>query len=281
MKGRHLPFLLLLLLQVLPVPGLAVAGEGEESARGIKVGDILTSTTLRSLAGEDLAIPAPEGVTVLVFWSTWSPRSEPLLKFWMQEKEKYAAAGHPFALVAVNADHQEMDGEKLDAVKTYLGDRMPGLPAAVDDRLTLYNRIGVKSLPTTYYIKADGAILFEEAGFPTSAHIDLPAELDRHMGIAKEPAEGDKPRGVMAGYAPKNRALLYYQMGVNLAKMKMGGKARGKYIEALQRDPDYPEPLKALEDDLFRDGRTPETLRAMRDLLTGGDLPALAERYKE
>ncbi len=278
MKSKFLPFLLLLFsfasLSVTPAAG-------EESARGLKVGDVLASTTLKSLAGEDLAIPAPEGVTVLVFWASWSPRSEPLLKFWLQQKEKYAAAGHPFALAAVNADHQEMDGEKLGVVRSFIAEKAPGLPAAVDDRLALYNRIGVKSLPTTYYLKADGAIVYEEAGFPSSAHTDMPEELDRQMGIAREaPADAGHERGKLA-YQPKNNALLYFNMGQNLAKMKMKEKARGKYVESLQRDPDYADPLKALEDDLLRDGRTPEALSSLRDLLTKGNLPALAERYKE
>jgi tetratricopeptide (TPR) repeat protein len=279
MKRRHLPSLILLSLQILSVSALAAAGE--ESSRGLKVGDVLASTTLKTLAGDDLIIPASEGVTVLVFWSTWSPRSEPLLRFWLQQREKYAAAGHPFALAAINADHQEMDGEKLAAVKSFVAEKAPGLPAAVDDSLALYNRIGVRSLPTTYYLKADGALVYEEAGFPTAASIDMPEELDRQMGIAREaPADTGHERGKLA-YQPKNNALLYYNMGQNLAKMKMKEKARGKFVEALQRDPEYPDPLKALEDDIFRDGRTPEALQAMRDLMGKGNLPALAERYRE
>jgi tetratricopeptide (TPR) repeat protein len=251
----------------------------EESSRGLKVGEVLPARTLAGLEGGEIAVPAKEGVTVVVFWATWSPRSEPVLRFWVKEHERYAAGGHPFSFVAVNADGQELDAGKRAAVKAYVAEKGVSLPVAVDDRLDLYNAIGVKSLPTTYYFKADGTLAFEEAGFPTSAAVDMPEALDRELGIAKAEEASDKPRGALA-YQPKNNALLFYNMGVNLAKMKMREKARGKFREALQKDPDYADPLKALEDDFFKDGRTGESVARLKEYLVEGNLQPLADRYQ-
>ncbi len=275
--------LLPVLVALLAVSGL-LAAPARGELRALKEGEVLAPVTLSGPDGQEVAVPpsppagAPgeNGVGVVVFWASWSPRSAPLLALWQKLASDYSS--HPLRVVTVAADHQEMDAEKRAAVRAFLADNQITLPAGFDENLALYNRIGVVALPTTLFFRADGALSHEEAGFPSSAAIELPAALEKELGIARDETAVEH-RGRLA-YQPKNKALLYHQMGVNLAKMKMREKARGKYIEALQRDPDYPEPLKALEDDLFRDGRTPEALQAMRDLLVKGDLPALAERYK-
>jgi tetratricopeptide (TPR) repeat protein len=266
-------------LSALLLSPLPAGAEEEASARGVRVGEALVPRAVAGLDGAGIALPAKEGVTVVVFWATWSPRSEPLLKFWVRQHAEYAAREHPFSFVAVNADHQELDAEKRAAVKAYVEEKGITLPVAVDDRLEVYNLIGVKSLPTTYFFKSDGTLAYEEAGFPTSASIDMPEALDRELGIARAAVETDKPRGQLS-YQPKNNALLYYNMGVNLAKMKMKDKARGKYREALQRDPDYADPVKALEDDFFRDGRTDEAVAKLREYLVEGNLQPIADRYQ-
>ena len=54
-------------------------------------------------------------------------------------------------------------------------------------------------------------------------------------------------------------------------------KAKAKYLESLQRDIEYTDPLRALEDIFFRDGRTPETEERLRTLLTASGLQDAVE----
>jgi hypothetical protein len=280
LPGRSLYPVLAAVIVSLAAPSAPARGE----LRVLREGERLAPVTLSGPEGQQVTVPpvpppaAPgeNGVGVVVFWASWSPRSAPLLALWQKLSSDYSS--HPFRVVTVAADHQEMDAERRAAVGAFLAGNKITLPVGFDEDLALYNRIGVVALPTTLFFRADGSLSHEEPGFPSSADVDLPAALEKELGIARAEAVGEH-RGRLA-YQPKNNALLYHQMGINLAKMKMAGKARGKFVEALQRDPDYPDPLQSLEDDLFRDGRTPQALQDMRDLLNAGKLPALAERYQ-
>ncbi len=247
--------------------------------RGMALGATLPAHSLRTLDGATVAVPSDK-LTVVVFWSTWSPRSEVVLKYWADLKGEIAAE-HPFDVVALNADSQDMTSEKIEAVKAYLSEKAVTLPVVIDDKLTVYEELGVKTVPTSYFVKADGTLAWDGAGFPISAREDYRASLEKELGIAapasEATAEGSAPRGQLA-YQPKNNALLYYGMGVNLAKMKMKDKARGKYAEALQRDPEYADPLQALADDFFREGKTPEAEQKFKDFLTEKNLSALVEK---
>jgi thiol-disulfide isomerase/thioredoxin len=276
---RRWTLLLLLLAAATALPAPARA-----ELRVMKEGDVLPSRALRGVEGLEMMVPpAPaaagssRAVTVVVFWATWSPRSLPLLTLWQKLASDYAA--RPVRVLTVNADHQEMDAEKTEAVRAFLRDNLITLSTAVDDRLALYNELGVVALPTTLYFAADGALVFEQAGYPSSAAADLPEALDRALGIAKAETQTDRPRGQIAGYQPKNNALLYFNMGLSLRKIGMKEKGRGKLVEALQRDPDYPDPLRALEEEFFKDGRSAVAVGALRELLLAGGLTVLADRY--
>jgi thiol-disulfide isomerase/thioredoxin len=273
---RLVPALALSLLsQAAALPGVAAA-----ELRGIREGDALPSRSLKTPEGKDLALPGGEkGTVVVVFWSTWSPRSLPLLALWQEMAGEYSS--HPLRVVAVNADHQVMDAERREAVKKYLADNGVTLPVAIDDGLALYNEIGVIALPTTLFFRADpaGAVLVRESpGFPSSARLDLREELETELGIAKKEEPAGHPRGQLA-YQPANNALLYFGMGNALHKVGMPEKGHLRWAEALRRDGDYPDPLLALEQDFFAKGRTPESEAALHDFLAQENLPALAARY--
>lgn len=256
----------------------ALAAPSAVRARGLEVGDTLTARTVETLAAGDLSLPADSGLTVLLFWATWSPRSAPALKMWQELYERYA--DRKMSVVTVNAEKQEYGADDRYQIEAYLSDNGITLPVYMDDHLTLFNEAGIIVLPTVLFLRGDGVITYKYAGFPTSAHEDIRADLEQKLGIVAVKPEEEAHRGKLA-YQPKNNALLYYNLGQRLEEKGFLGKARPKYITALQKDPDYPDPLRALEGIYFAEGRTPDAEEALRAFLTENGLEDQVGRISE
>ena len=244
---------------------ILVAPVRAESKRGIDVGDSIPARELETRTGEAVAVPARDGLSVLVFWATWSPRSESALAYWDKLREEYKDQN--ISVVAVNADHQEMTAADQEKVDAYIQEKGVGLPVHVDGNLDLYNEIGIVVVPTTVFIDGDGVMIYRYTGFPTSASIDLKQDLEKELGIAEEPQE-DAAVTAEPAYVPKNNALLYYNLGRRLHEKGFPDKAQDKYVTALEKDPDYADPLRALESIYFADGRTPEAEGELKAFLT-------------
>jgi hypothetical protein len=67
-------------------------------------------------------------------------------------------------------------------------------------------------------------------------------------------------------------------MGRMLNKKGFPDKAKAKYLEALQKDTDYEDPIRGLEDVFFAQGRTPETEERLKVLLTASGLEGVIEK---
>ncbi len=264
-----------LLLAVVVVSTLAVPAIGQPE-RGIEVGQAIEPRELRTIEREKIQFPTSDELTVVVFWATWSPRSAPALELWQKYGQQYAANG--VRVITVNADHQDMGQEDEVKIRNYLAEHDLSLPVILDAQLELFNEIGVIVLPTTFFFKPDGTMDYKYPSFPTSAELDLKEDLEAKLGIAQETTEEeDTNRGKLA-YQPKNNALLFFNMGRMLNKKGFPDKAKAKYLEALQKDPDYEDPLRGLEDIFFAQGRTPETEERLKVLLTASGLEGIVEK---
>ncbi|MDF1535345.1 MAG: redoxin domain-containing protein [bacterium] len=267
-----------LFIAVVIISTLAVPAIGQPE-RGIEVGQGIGPREMRTIEREKINVPDPEGLTVVVFWATWSPRSAKALELWQRFGARYD--GHGVQVITVNADNQDMGPEDEIRIRDYLAGNSLSLPVIMDARLELFNEIGVVVFPTTMFFKPDGTLDYRYPGFPSSAELDLQEELESRLGIAKEPAEeGDIDRGKLA-YQPKNNALLFYSMGRRVHEKGFPEKARAKYVEALQKDPEYADPLRALEGLFFADGRTPEAQEQLRSFLTASGLEGVIEKISQ
>ena len=253
---------------------LGGAPSASEAERGLKEGEKLPPRELRMMDATTVQVPAPEGITVLLFWSTWSPRSRPALDLWKQYAQDYRE--HGVSVYTVNADHQGMDAQSLEKVSAFVQESGVTLPVHTDVNLDLFNEIGVIVLPTALFLRGDGTIVSKYPSFPTSAPMDIKESLDRMLGLAREPEEKEKV--VEEAYKPKNNALLYFNLGKQLHSKGMTAKAEERYLEALKKDPEYADPLRGLEGIYFADGRTPEAEKTLGDLLASNGLEALREK---
>jgi len=264
-----------LLLAIVITATLAVPAVGQPE-RGIEVGQKIESRQLRTIEREKVTVPVEEGLTVILFWSTWSPRSEPALSLWKKYGDLYTE--HGVSVLTVNADHQHMEAADIQKVRDYIAQNDVTLPVIVDTELELFNEIGIIVLPTVLFLKPDGTLDYKYAGFPTSAELDLKGDLEGKLGIAEEPsAEEEAHRGKLA-YQPANNALLFYNMGKRIHEKGFPEKAKAKYIEALQRDREYVDPLRTLEGLFFVNGRTAETEDRLKNLLTASGLEEVIEK---
>lgn len=264
-----------LLMAVVIVSTLAVPAIGQPE-RGIEVGQSIEPRELKTIERERVQFPASDELTVIVFWATWSPRSAPALELWQKYGQQYAENG--VQVITVNADHQDMGPKDEVKIREYLAEHDLSLPVIVDAQLELFNEIGVIVLPTTFFFKPDGTMDYKYPGLPTSAELDLKEDLEVRLGIAKETIEEeDINRGKLA-YQPKNNALLFFNMGRMLNKKGFPEKAKVKYLEALQKDPEYMDPLTGLEEIFFAQGRTTENEERLKSLLTASGLENVVEK---
>ena len=273
LTGRSQTFLAAACVLLTAIFAVPARGDAE---RGIHVGDSIPPRTLKALDREDIALPAAEGLTVLVFWATWSPRSEPALAMWQEYQEEYRE--HGVAVITANADHQHMEAEDFEKVNAFLAEKGISLPTYVDQDLEHFNEIGVIVLPTTLFLRPDGQLVYKMAGFPTSARMDIREDLERELGIAEVEEAEEVAAEAEPAYQPKSNANLYFNMGKQFHQKGQTDKARQRYLLALQKDPDYDEPLRGLEGIFFADGKTAEAEEELKAQLTESGLEQVIDR---
>ena len=243
------------------------------------MGDVLPAQVLELKDGSQFTVPSGEGLTVVLFWSTWSPRSVPALELW----HKFSAAypDEPLEIVIVNAEKDELTPADRAAIDSYIEENSITLPVHIDEGLVLFNTYAVMAVPTVFFLDGGGEVLYRYASFPTSAPLDLEEELEVRLGLRKRQTEEEVASRGKLDYQPKNNALLYYNLAIQLYKKGYREKAMERFVIALQKDPDYGEPLRALEGIYFKGGRTPEAEGSLEALLADSALEQLVERIGE
>ncbi len=270
-----LPICSLALLWNLGSPGFAFAVHGG-SDREIVPGDVLPKVSKQTIRGELIDVPAVEGITVLLFWANWSPRSKPALELWEKFSNDYP--DQPLTIITVNAERAELSNEDRQAIDNYIAENIPNLPVVVDEGLSLFNTYAVSALPTAFFMEGSGKILYRYASFPTSAPLDLQEELEITLGIRERQTEEEEASRGKLEYQPQNNALLYYNMGVQLYKKGFREKALERMVIALQKDPEYPDPLLTLEGIFFQSSRTPEAEARLKTFLVENGLDEQVDR---
>jgi Flp pilus assembly protein TadD len=172
-------------------------------------------------------------VSVVFFWATWSPRSLEMLQD-LGALESSLGEGS-FQTLAINAEHEAItrsDEEKIRAASA-------GSSALVllDDGLKVFSDYGTMAVPSVLVTDKKGKVAFAMAGYPTTMRSDLPDAVKLSLGlITKEEKE------VVEEYVPKNRALMYYNMGKRLYEKGQEEKAEGQLLQSVERDPDFIKP---------------------------------------
>jgi thiol-disulfide isomerase/thioredoxin len=255
------------------LPGTAYAAVSD---RDVEVGHVVSRQVLQLKGGDEFELPSEEGLTVVLFWSTWSPRSVPALELWGRFSTTYG--DKPLGIVTVNAEKDELTSSDRTAIDQYLVENSVTLPVHIDEGLELFNTYSVKAIPTVFFLDNKGEVLYRYASFPTSAPLDLEEELEVRLGLRQRQTEEEAASRGKLDYQPKNNALLYYNMGVQLFKKGFHDKAMKRFVIALQKDPDYKDPLRTLEGVYFSSGATSEGQDRLEKFLVENGLETFVEQ---
>jgi tetratricopeptide (TPR) repeat protein len=107
----------------------------------------------------------------------------------------------------------------------------------VDDGLIAFNDYGAMALPSTLVVGLDGKVSYILAGYPTTLRDELADAVRKSAGL---PTEAES-RPVQE-YVPKNHALMYYNLGRQLAGKGQDEKAEAQLKIAVEKDPDFKKP---------------------------------------
>lgn len=189
---------------------------------------------LKDLAGKEWKSSEiyGRGATVVVFWATWSPRSAEAIG----ELETLRAQIGPekVQIVTINCEHATISGadrELIAAAVKRLG--MAG-PALLDEGLVVFNEYGAMALPSTLVIGADGKVSYILAGYPTTLRDELADAVRKAAGLPTEAEQRPVPE-----YVPKNHALMYFNLGRQLAARGQDEKAEAQLKISVEKDPDF------------------------------------------
>jgi thioredoxin-like negative regulator of GroEL len=172
------------------------------------------------------------GATVVVFWATWSPRSAEVIR----DLEALRAKIGPekVQIVTVNCEHPSISSADREAIAAVAKQVGFSTPALVDDGLVAFNAYGTMALPSTLVVAADGKVTYVLAGYPTTLREDLADAVRKVAGLQAEA----ELRPVQE-YVPKNHALMYFNLGRQLASKGQDEKAEAQLKISVEKDPDF------------------------------------------
>ncbi len=134
-------------------------------------------TAMQNGAGETVTLKSFRGKVLLVnFWATWCApciREMPSL-----DRLQAALGGSEFAVIAVNSDREgsKVAGPFLEK----LGIR--NLDLYIDEKMTIARALGVKGLPATFLISADGHVLGRLDGLAEWDSPEAAALVQHYLG---------------------------------------------------------------------------------------------------
>ena len=143
--------------------------ESTLSKMGLQVGDQAPNLDLLTLDGKKVNIPlSGNKPTVLNFWATWCPpckKEIPVLeKFQKEHSDKISVIGV--------ADYI---GEKKDKsfVKNFVAKNGITYQVLFDEKGENFQKYGVLTIPTTYFIDKNGKIIYKKIGPLEKKDFDL------------------------------------------------------------------------------------------------------------
>jgi cytochrome c biogenesis protein CcmG/thiol:disulfide interchange protein DsbE len=140
------------------------------SAFALDVGERLPAFSLTSNKGEQIASEDLKGKVVYIdFWASWcAPCAQSLP--WMAELEK--KYGENLKVVTINVDEERAAAEKM------LAKNQLDLLVGFDPQGALPEKFGVKSMPTSYIVDAQGQVRQIHRGFSDEARGQLEASIE-------------------------------------------------------------------------------------------------------
>lgn len=202
--------------------------------QSLQVGMQAPDSTLRGNNGKDTRLSQLKGekLTAVVFWSTWSAKSEAVLARMQKLYDSYRGRG--FVVIAVNADGLHITYQTTSGLKETVEKLKLSYPVLLDPGLTAFNDFGVIALPSTVIVDADRIVKYELSGYPLEGAEDM-------AGFITETIEGKKTTATdTTAHHPPPAAVRAFNMGRTLLKSRQtADNAEVWFKKALDADPDF------------------------------------------
>ena len=134
----------------------------ETQGRGLS-GEAAPTFTLKNLAGENIAVEAKGKPYIINFWATWCPPCQAEIP---DLAAFYAAHRETVDFYAVNLQ------EEAPAVQKFLTERQAELPVVLDAKGKASTLYGVRAIPTTVVVNAEGTVIYRKTGGVTKAELE-------------------------------------------------------------------------------------------------------------
>jgi tetratricopeptide (TPR) repeat protein len=230
-----------LLVAALTVGVLLPATPAAASFKYLKPGMEAADFTLRTLDDQELTLADLKQGSglLLVFWATWSPKSEFALREAQALHERHAGA--KLRVVAVNIDRPEMGLQERAGVAKAMRDFGLTMTVALDPGLAAASSIGVVANPSCALLDARGVLVWDGAGWSRSMQESLREQVEGLLGLRETPAAG-----AAKGHRPEHKALLSFNLGRTFLRQGNPGKARDLLESAAQADQAWSAPRTLL-----------------------------------
>ncbi len=229
--------------------------------KNLAVGQAAPAFSLGDVEGKAFESSSLAGApAVVIFWSTWSPRSADMLADAGKIFQELSPKG--LKVVAVNVDGENLSADRRREITDYAARMALPFPVLVDDRLAAFAAFGVVAHPSAAVLDAGGRTVYIINGYALSQREEFRDAILKVLGLYVEP---EAPKAATAVYVPKGGALQFFNMGRQMMEMGQADKAMDYLNKSMERDPSFMEPFIA----------------AARLSLTEGDLPRGEEMLKK
>jgi tetratricopeptide (TPR) repeat protein len=172
-------------------------------------------------------------LVIVVFWSTWSPRSLEELTDLKDVLIKYQ--DHPIKVVAVNVDSPKLTPASRAMIEKTVTDL--GLPfdVIIDEGLKIFYNYGVIAVPSTAVIDSTSVLRYGPSGYSLTTRDNIVDSIEMFLGLSQP----DTVITFFKRYRPTRRGTRYYNMSVNLMQRGMYEPALSSLDSAQVADPNF------------------------------------------
>ena len=155
---------------LLAAPTIGMAAEAGQAAPDVELPGSAVAQKLSDLKGK---------VVYVDFWASWCGPCKQSFPWMNDMQRKYGARG--LQVVAINLDAKRADADQ------FLAQNPAAVALAYDAKGESARRMGVKGMPTSLLVGADGKVLLVHQGFRAEDRADLEARLVAALGGSKAP----------------------------------------------------------------------------------------------
>lgn len=134
----------------------------EAKGSGLR-GEAAPTFTLANPAGEQVTVEAKGKPYIINFWATWCPPCQAEIP---DLSAFYAAHRDQVDFYAVNLQ------EEAQPVQKFMAERKADLPVLLDAKGTAATLYGVRAIPTTVVVNAEGTVVYRKTGGVTKEELE-------------------------------------------------------------------------------------------------------------